>query len=102
MFHFDFDVRRSTVGNVILPCFDQPVAVHIHVAIEVVGAQARKKKLGGLGLLVEQAALDEVVVNRERGGNQGAGVDLARAGKGNAILVDDVNLALRVDATTDL
>ena len=52
--------------------------------------------------VVEEAVGDEVVVDREGRGDEGAGVDLGASAEDDAILVDDVDLALGVDFSTDL
>lgn len=52
--------------------------------------------------VVEEAVFDEVVVDREGGGNEGAGVHLGTSSEDDAVLVDDVDLALGVDFALDL
>ena len=51
--------------------------------------------------VVEEAVFNEVVVDRERRGDEGAGVDLGTGAEDDAVLVDDVDLALGVDFTSD-
>ena len=63
-------------------------------------AETGKNKLGIL--VVEQAITDKVVVDRQRRGDEAAGVDLACPAENHAVAVDHIDLALRVDAAADL
>ena len=44
--------------------------------------------------LNEQAVFDELIIDREGGGDEGAGVDLGTGAEDDAVLVDDIDLAL--------
>ena len=55
----------------------------------------------GVGV-VKQAALDEVLVERDGGGGEAAGVHLAGAAEDDAVFVDDVNLAVGGKRAEDL
>ena len=44
--------------------------------------------------LNEQAVFDEFIIDREGRGDEGAGVDLGTGAEDDAVLVDDVDLAL--------
>ena len=52
--------------------------------------------------VVQQPPVDEVVIDRQRGRHQGVNVDLARSSEDDPVLVDDVDLPLRMDRTEDL
>ena len=61
---------------------------------------AREEELG-VGI-VEKAAGDEVVVDRQRGGHQRADIHLAGATENDAVAVDHVDLARCLDRAEDL
>jgi len=62
--------------------------------------ESRKEELGVP--IIEQALANEVVVDGEGGGDEGAGIDLAATAENDAVLVEDVNLALGIDSPEDL
>ena len=51
--------------------------------------------------MVEQSTFNEVVVDRESRGDEGAGVDLGTGAEDDAVLVDDVDLAFGLDFASD-
>ena len=51
--------------------------------------------------IVQKTGFNEVVVDGEGGGDEGAGVDLGAGAEDTAVLVDDVDLALGVDFASD-
>ena len=60
----------------------------------------RKEKL--VVGIIEQAAADEVIIDRQARGDQRANVDLRRSAEKNAVLIDDVHLARRLDGAQDI
>ena len=62
--------------------------------------EGAKEELGVF--VVEEAIFNEVVVYRKGRGDEGAGVDLGTGAEDDAVLVDDVDLALGVDFASDL
>lgn len=75
-------------------------ALHNHVT----GRSGRRKQklICTSRRLIQQPPLDQIVIDRQAGGHQGPGVDLAVASEDHAVLVDDVNLAVRRDSSADL
>ena len=61
--------------------------------------EAREQELGVF--VVKEAIFYEVVVDREGRGDEGARVDLGTGAEDDAVLVEDVDLALGVDFATD-
>jgi hypothetical protein len=52
--------------------------------------------------IIEQAAIDQVVVDRQRRGHERVRVHLRGAAEDDAVLIDDVHLPLRLDRSEDL
>ena len=91
---------------------------HHHVAVAAIGRERRgrgeiRRAVRAAGYVergekelrvavVEQALLDEVVVDRQRRGGERPEVHLRAAAKEDAVLVDDVGLAVALDAPEDL
>ena len=55
-----------------------------------------------LCFLVQNASFSQNIIDRKGRGDEGAGVDLGAGAEDDAVLVDDVDLALGVDFATDL
>ena len=62
--------------------------------------QGREEKLGIR--IVEETALHEVVVERQRGSREAPRVDLTASAEDDAVLIDDEHLSRRGNATEDL